>query len=99
MQPKLIMIHEKLYKKLESLILMDEGRRLAKQKLKPEKLQLIESLINDFSELIVREEESLQMGKLTEMVTQMYEEMVIIFGRADQDIRTINKLIREIISI
>ncbi len=39
------------------------------------------------------------MGKLTEMVTQMYEEMVVIFGRADQDIRTINKLIREIISI
>ncbi len=59
MQPKLIMIHEKLYKKLESLILTDEGRRLAKQKSKPDKLQLIESLINEFSELIVREEESL----------------------------------------
>ena len=59
MQPKLIMIHEKLYKKLESLILTQEGRKLAKLKSKPQSLQLIESLINDFSELIVRDEESL----------------------------------------
>lgn len=29
----------------------------------------------------------------------MYEEMVMIFGRADADMRTINKLIRDIISI
>ena len=93
------MIHEKLYKKLESLITSEEGRRLAKQRSKPESLQLVESLINDFSELIVRDEESLQLSALTEMVTQMYEEMVVIFGRADQDMRTINKLIRDIISI
>lgn len=59
MQPKLIMIHEKLYKKLESLILTEEGRKLAKLKSKPQNLQLIESLINEFSELIVRDEESL----------------------------------------
>ena len=50
------MIHEKLYKKLELLITTEEGRKVAKLKSKPQNLQLIESLINDFSELIVNED-------------------------------------------
>lgn len=62
------MIHEKLYKKLELLITTEEGRKLAKQKFKPQNLQLIESLINDFSELIVSEH-SIDMNRVTDLLT------------------------------
>jgi len=95
------MIHEKLFKKLESLITTEEGRKLAKNKTKPEKLQKIESLINDFSEVIVEEETQLEknMNLVTDMLTEMYEEMILIFGRGDSEMRTINKLIRDQITI
>jgi hypothetical protein len=76
------MIHEKLYKKLELLITTEEGRKLAKLKSKPQNLQLIESLINDFSELIVNEG-SIDMNRVTDMLTKMHEEMMIIYGRGD----------------
>lgn len=76
------MIHEKLYKKLELLITTEEGRKLAKLKSKPQNLQLIESLINDFSELIVNEG-SIDMNRVTDMLTKMHEEMTIIYGRGD----------------
>lgn len=82
MQHQLIMIHEKLYKKLELLITTEEGRKLAKLKSKPQNLQLIESLINDFSELIVNEG-SIDMNRVTDMLTKMHEEMTIIYGRGD----------------
>ena len=80
------MIHEKLYKKLELLITTEEGRKLAKLKSKPQNLQLIESLINDFSELIVNEG-SIDMNRVTDMLTKMHEEMMIIYGRGDYDVR------------
>ncbi len=92
------MIHEKLYKKLELLITTEEGRKLAKQKSQPQSLQLIESLINDFSELIVNEY-SIDMNRVTDLLTQMYDELIPIYGRADQDIRTLNKFIRDFITI
>ena len=76
------MIHEKLYKKLELLITTEEGRKLAKLKSKSQNLQLIESLINDFSELIVNEG-SIDMNRVTDMLTKMHEEMMIIYGRGD----------------
>jgi hypothetical protein len=76
------MIHEKLYNKLELLITTEEGRKLAKLKSKPQNLQLIESLINDFSELIVNED-SIDMNRVTDMLTRMHEEMLLIYGRAD----------------
>jgi hypothetical protein len=53
MQQQLILIHEKLYKKLESLIKTEEGRQIAKIRSRPESLQKIESLINSLSDLIV----------------------------------------------
>lgn len=76
------MIHEKLYKKLELLITTEEGRKLAKLKSKPQNLQEIESLINDFSELIVNED-SIDMNRVTDMLTKMHEELVLIYGRSD----------------
>lgn len=76
------MIHEKLYKKLELLITTEEGRKLAKLKSKPQNLQEIESLINDFSELIVNED-SINMNRVTDMLTKMHEELVLIYGRSD----------------
>ena len=76
------MIHEKLYKKLELLITTEEGRKLAKLKSKPQNLQEIESLINDFSELIVKED-SIDMNRVTDMLTNMHEELVLIYGRSD----------------
>lgn len=93
------MIHEKLYKKLELLITTEDGRRLAKLKSRPENLQKIESLINDFSELIVKDEQSIDLNRVTDMLTQMHEELIPIYGRGDQDIRTLNKLIRDFITI
>lgn len=62
------MIHEKLFKKLELLITTEDGRKLAKQKSKPKNLQLIESLINNFSELIVSEY-SIDMNRVTDLLT------------------------------
>jgi len=73
---------------------------MAKLKSKPQTLQKIESLINDLSELIVDDEAvASQFPRLTDMLTQMYDEMLLIFGRTDDDMRGINKMLRGLISI
>jgi hypothetical protein len=73
---------------------------MAKLKSKPQTLQKIESLINDLSELIVDDEAVVsQLPRLTDMLTQMYDEMLLIFGRTDDDMRGINKMLRGLISI
>jgi hypothetical protein len=73
---------------------------MAKLKSKPQTLQKIESLINDLSELIVDDEAvASQLPRLTDMLTQMYDEMLLIFGRTDDDMRGINKMLRGLISI
>jgi hypothetical protein len=73
---------------------------MAKLKSKPQTLQKIESLINDLSDLIVDDEAvANQLPRLTDMLTSMYDEMLLIFGRTDDDMRTINKMLRGLISI
>jgi len=73
---------------------------MAKLKSKPQTLQKIESLINDLSELIVDDEAvASQLPSLTDMLTQIYDEMLLIFGRTDDDMRGINKMLRGLISI
>lgn len=93
------MIHEKLFKKLESLINTEEGRKLAKRRADSETLQRIESLINELSELIVDDHIEHMISTATEMMTEMYEGMITIFGRGDTEMRNINKLIRDLITI
>ena len=73
---------------------------MAKLKSKPQTLQKIESLINDLSDLIVDDEAvANQLPRLTDMLTSMYDEMLLIFGRTDDDMRAINKMLRGLISI
>ena len=73
---------------------------MAKLKSKPQTLQKIESLINDLSDLIVDDlAVANQLPRLTDMLTQMYDEMLLIFGRTDDDMRAINKMLRGLISI
>ena len=40
-----------------------------------------------------------KMPQITSMLTEMYDEMISIFGRGDDEMRTINKMLRSIISI
>jgi len=73
---------------------------MAKLKSKPQTLQKIESLINDLSDLIVDDEAvANQLPRLTDMLTSIYDEMLLIFGRTDDDMRAINKMLRGLISI
>ncbi len=49
-------MHEKFFKKLESLISTEEGKALSRSKATPASLQRIESLINEASELVLQDE-------------------------------------------
>ena len=93
-------MHEKFYKKLESLISSEEGGRLlSKSKAKPETLKKIESLINAASELIPGYCTDSNSNKVTQMMGELYDEMVAIFGRGDSDMKLLNKMLRDMITI
>ncbi len=81
------------------MIKTPEGREMAKKKANTETLQKIENLINELSEVIVDERIEGLTGTATEMMSEIYDEMFQIFGRNDQEMRTINKMIRDIITI
>ena len=61
--------------------------------------------MNNFGELIVDEDyhdecgNTINLNRVTDMLTHLYDELVLIYGRADQDIRALNKIIRDFITI
>ena len=93
-QKQLIVIHEKFFKKLESLVSTEEGIALSRNKATPGSLQRIESLINEASELVLQDEQA-----ALQRMSDLFEEMLPLFGRGDPDMRALNKQLRGLITI
>ena len=92
-QSKLIVLHERFFKKLESLVSTEEGKAISRTKATPASLQRIEGLINAASEMIPRGE------PVSQVLGELYEEMLPLFGRGDADMRALNKALRDLITI
>ncbi|CDW79753.1 UNKNOWN [Stylonychia lemnae] len=97
-QKNLISIHEKFYLKLESLVNTVEGSKLALSKASSSQLQKIESQINILSDLLVVDNFNRNaIDQVTDMMNNLYDDLVQIFGKSDSDIRQINKMLRDAI--
>jgi len=59
----------------------------------PATFQRIEGLINSASEMIPRGE------PVSQVLGELYDEMLPLFGRGDADMRSLNKALRDLISI